>query len=81
MSITKEQLPELIAAAVKRAVEKKMITDQQVRGIGEGPITVGMVPPPEPEEREERVKSKGPVGFQITKLEDLNDPAKIKAIE
>jgi len=85
MSVTKEQLPELIAAAVQSAIAKNQLTDQELSAIAHRPITIGLIAVPAIERagefKAERVLATRPLGFQITKLEDLKDPSKIKAVE
>ena len=89
MSIKASELPELIAAAVRKAVADKHITDQQLSTLLHQPITLGIIARPELTAVKEvgTIKS-GPVhvpvaktlGFELSTLDQLRDLKQLKAV-
>lgn len=88
MSIKAQELPELIAAAVKKAVADKLITDEKLTQLLHHPITIGLVAVEElakagAEHAEKPAVAKIPLpirmGYRLTTLDQLRTPAKLKA--
>ena len=89
MSIKASELPELIAAAVRKAVADKHITDQQLSTLLHQPITLGIIARPELTAVKEvgTIKS-GPVhvpvaktlGVELSTLDQLRDLKQLKAV-
>ncbi len=46
MSVKASELPDLIAAAVRKAVDDKYVTDESLAALGSTPFTLGMIPEP-----------------------------------
>ncbi len=91
MSVKVSELPDLIAAAVKKAVADKHITDQQLSALLHHPITLGIVARPEPTAtaiKEVGTIKSGPVhvplaktlGFELATLDQLRDVKQLKAV-
>ena len=90
MSIKASELPDLIAAAVKKAVADKQITDEQLLTIAHRPITIGLIAQPEIGAAQsvgaisegERVPFPlRTMGYRLTSLDQLRNTAALKATE
>ena len=80
MSVKAEQLPDLIAAAVKKAVAEKYVTNEQLATFLHRPITIGIFPVDQLKEALVRPPTH-PIGFVLDGLSALHDPEAIKAVE
>jgi len=90
MSIKASELPELIAAAVKKAVAEKQITDEQLLALAHRPITIGLIAQPELTAAKsgatitegERVPFPlRTMGYRLVGLDELRNTAALKAEE
>lgn len=91
MSIKAHELPDLIAAAVRKAVADKQITDASLASILHFPITLGIITQPRrnpagtaiPEVAAgERVPFPiSTLGYQLKDLESLRNPQSLKVEE
>ena len=83
MSVKAHELPELIAAAVRKAVAEKQITDERLAALAHHPITIGLVATSLPEGLKTggdeltigRLRAPSTMGYQLKTLEDLRHTA------
>jgi len=86
MSVKASELPDLIAAAVKKAVADKVITDESLQALVHRPFTIGILPFPPPAERELVVGTPQPfpwrtIGYVLDSIEELRTPEKLTPTE
>jgi hypothetical protein len=85
MSIKANELPELIAAAVKKAIADKRITDQSLAAMAHHPITIGIIAAPKIEKaaasESNAARPIQTMGYRLVNLDALRDTAELKDSE
>jgi hypothetical protein len=76
MSISVRDLPNLIAAAVKKAVDEHQITDADLANLSHKPITIGLIANPSTDEQLAGLRARVPfpmrtIGILIDRLDDI----------
>jgi hypothetical protein len=84
MSIKAHELPDLVAAVVKKAVAEKQITDQNLSALLHKPFTIGLVPFPQQEAAkvatERLTLPPHTFGFVLDNLGELRNLESLKTI-
>lgn len=83
MNVKAHELPELIAAAVRKAIADKQITDESLAALAHHPITIGLIAEPvrtqaigvAHEAPALRLPSPTTMGYRLRDLEDLRHTA------
>jgi hypothetical protein len=87
MTVKAHELPDLIAAAVKKVVDEKQLTDESLKAFGNRPLTIGIIftPPETPAAAHLEAKivplPLHPIGFVIRNLDEIQDIKAIKPID
>lgn len=85
MSINAQDLPDLIAAAVRKAVAERHFTDEELAKLVHSPITIGLMATPSATQHVSLEGERVPfpfrtLGFQVQSLDDLRHLDKVEAV-